>query len=109
MFLECFEQLRYLPHYTFVRAKLHILVQDDREIEDELIARVLAVIKHHRVAQDPVFICTDRHKSVAESLFRDYVLGDSVEIEERRGRVGAGGDGAIGDLVDYLGAWIGVS
>lgn len=84
LLLERLEQLRHLPDDALVRAVLDRLVEHDGKVEDELVARVLAVLDAHRVAQDPVLVRAHRDEAVAEVLLGDDVLGHRVEVEEGR-------------------------
>lgn len=85
---------------------------DDAEVEDELVARVLLVVDAHGEAEDAVLTAgvATGDVAVAEGLARDHEVGYGVEVEEGGGLVaGFGDDDAGGVLVDDFDSWARVS
>lgn len=80
------EDPRQLPHHARIPADVrHILVQHQREVENEPVPVVLAAtvaLDADGVAQDPVVVDADRDESVAELLSWNQIVGDAGEVEE---------------------------
>ncbi|KFY89901.1 hypothetical protein V498_06268 [Pseudogymnoascus sp. VKM F-4517 (FW-2822)] len=81
---------------------------DDAEVEDELVARVLLVVDAHGEAEDAVVAAgvAAGDVAVAEGLARDHEVGYGVEVEELRVLIAFfGDDDAGGFLVDDFDSW----
>lgn len=88
LLLASSEQPRDLPHHAQVTAKLHVLIQHDGKIEDELVSRIARRrADAHRMPEDAMVREGNGDQTGREGLSRDEEGEQGVKVEQRlRGR-----------------------